>query len=213
VANNALTIEQPVDVNVRAERDASAIEQRRRRHILRVVAAVVAEEGFTGATMRKIAERAGVSTGMLTYYYKNKREILDDMMASAYARLVASLSELLADEQGPERVEAAFEFMLEGSRRGSFPMSFWLAYFAEALRDEEMRQTAIAGIARLRNVFRDAIEAGIKSNELRHDLDPGAAADILMCMWQGTRVEVGLYGVDEERAFRALRQVLALMAK
>ena len=84
MANNALTIDQPLDVTVRDERDvsnASAIEQRRRRHILRVVATVVAEEGFTGATMRKIADRAGVSTGMLTYYYKNKREILVDMMS------------------------------------------------------------------------------------------------------------------------------------
>jgi AcrR family transcriptional regulator len=213
VANNALTIEQPLDVSVRAERDTSAIEQRRRRHILRVVAAVVAEEGFTGATMRRIAERAGVSTGMLTYYYKNKREILTDMMVQVYARLVASLSELLADEQGPERIEACFDFMLEGSRKGSFPMSFWLAYFAEALRDEEMRQTAIAGIDRLRVVFREAVEAGIKSDDLRSDLDPQAAADLLMCVWQGIRVEVGLYGIDEDRAFRALRQALALMAK
>jgi AcrR family transcriptional regulator len=166
VANNALTIEQPLDVNVRAERDASAIEQRRRRHILRVVAAVVAEEGFNGATMRKIAERAGVSTGMLTYYYSNKREILTDMMAQVYQRLVDSLAALLADEQGAERVEAAFEFMLEGSRKGSFPMSFWLAYFAEAMRDEEMRQTAIAGSDRLRRVFRTAIDAGMKESRL-----------------------------------------------
>jgi AcrR family transcriptional regulator len=194
-------------------RDASAIEQRRRRHILRVVAAVVAEEGFNGATMRRIAERAGVSTGMLTYYYTNKREIINDMMAQVYGRLIESLSALLADERGSERIEAAFEFMLEGSRKGSFPMSFWLAYFAEALHDEELRCTAIEGTNRLRNVFRGAVAAGIKSHDLRADLDPDAAADILMCMWQGTRVEVGLYKIGEERALRALRQVLALMAK
>ena len=214
--DNAVTIEQPLDGLARSNGEqmtASAIEQRRRRHILRVVAAVVAEEGFTGATMRKIAERAGVSTGMLTYYYKNKREILTDMMAQVYQRLVDALSELLSDEQGPERVEAAFEFMLEGSRKGSFPMSFWLAYFAEALHDEELRQTAIDGTGRLRTVFRNAITAGIKSNELRDDVDPEAAADLLMCVWQGIRVEVGLYKLDEERAFRAVRQVLALMAK
>ena len=174
---------------------------------------VVAEEGFTGATMRRIAERAGVSTGMLTYYYKNKREILTDMMAQVYIRLLEALRELLAGEQGPESVEAAFEFMLEGSRRGSFPMSFWLAYFAEALHDEELRHTAIAGTNRLRSVFRDAIAAGVKSNELRADVDSEAAADLLMCLWQGVRVEVGLYKLDEDRALRALRQVLALMAK
>ena len=216
MANNALTIDQPLDVTVQGEPNAgnaSAIEQRRRRHILRVVATVVAEEGFTGATMRKIAERAGVSTGMLTYYYKNKREILADMMADIYARLIASLSDLLDDDLGPERIEAAFEFMLEGSRKGSFPMSFWLAYFAEALRDEEMRGRAITGTNGLRRVFESALQAGIKDGDLRADLDPEAGADVLMCLWQGLRVEVGLYDVSEERAVRAVRQVLALMAK
>jgi AcrR family transcriptional regulator len=216
VANNALTIDQPLDVTVPEEPNvagASAIELRRRRHILRVVATVVAEEGFTGATMRKIAERAGVSTGMLTYYYKNKREILTDMMADIYGRLIASLSDLLDDHQGPERIEAAFEFMLAGSRKGSFPMSFWLAYFAEALRDEEIRARAINGTNDLRRVFKSALQAGINDGELREDLDPEAGADVLMCLWQGLRVEVGLYDISEDRAIRAIRQVLALMAK
>jgi len=215
VANNALTIEQPLDGIERTERDAgpaSAIEQRRRRHILRVVAAVVAEEGFTGATMRKIAERAGVSTGMLTYYYRNKREILQDMLADTYERLVASLNDVAGDKMGQERIEATFEFMLKGSRNGVFPMLFWLSYFAEALRDEEIRQEAIDGTNRLRHLFQRALEAGIQDGALRSDLDAEAGADLLMCVWQGLRVEVGLYNVSEERAVRAVSLALALMA-
>src|SRR5215217_2117679 len=114
VANNAVTIDQPLDglaERVSESGRTSSIEQRRRRHILRVVATVVAEEGFNGATLRRIAERAGVSTGMLTYYYKNKREILQDMMVDAYTRLIGSLSEVSDDGIGSERIEAAFEFM------------------------------------------------------------------------------------------------------
>jgi AcrR family transcriptional regulator len=216
VANNALTIEQPLDGIDRAERDAapaSAIEQRRRRHILRVVAAVVAEEGFNGATMRKIAERAGVSTGMLTYYYRNKHEILQEMLADTYRRLVESLNDVAGDKMGSERITATFEFMLKGSRSGVFPMSFWLAYFAEALRDEEIRLSAIDGTNRLRRLFQRALEFGIKDGALRSDLDTEAGADLLICVWQGLRVEVGLYNVPEERAVRAISQALTLMAK
>jgi AcrR family transcriptional regulator len=216
VANNAVTIEQPLDGLDRRDHDsasASAIEQRRRRHILRVVANVVAEEGFTGATMRKIAERAGVSTGMLTYYYKNKREILQDMLADTYTRLVVSLNEVAGESLGQERIEATFDFMLKGSREGNFPMSFWLGYFAEALRDEEIRRSAIDGTNRLRRMFRRALEAGIADGALRSDLDAEAGADLLMCLWQGLRVEVGLYNVSEERAVRAISEVLRLMAK
>jgi TetR/AcrR family transcriptional regulator, transcriptional repressor of aconitase len=215
VANNAVTIEQPLDGLDRAEHSAaaSAIEQRRRRHILRVVATVVAEEGFTGATMRRIAERAGVSTGMLTYYYKNKREILRDMLADIYTRLIESLNDVAGGKMGEERIEATFEFMLKGSRNGTFPMSFWLSYFAEALQDEEIRREAIDGTNRLRRMFARAIQAGVHDGVLRGDLDADAGADLRMCLWQGLRVEVGLYNVSEERAARAVSQVLALMAK
>ena len=61
-------------------------EQRRKQQILPAVIAVVAEDGFEGATMRKIAERAGVSVGMLSYYYRNKREMIQDALRDAHNR-------------------------------------------------------------------------------------------------------------------------------
>ena len=58
---------------IEATAPRSRIEQRRRVQILRAAAEVVAEEGFEGATMRKIAERAGVSAGMLNYFAAHTR--------------------------------------------------------------------------------------------------------------------------------------------
>jgi AcrR family transcriptional regulator len=191
--------------------EASAIERRRKRHILRVVATVISEEGFSGATMRKIAERAGVSTGMLTYYYKNKREMLQDVLASTYSGFIDALSKNAAEQNGPDRVFSAFEVMLSGSSSGRFPISFWLAYFAEAMRDEELRITSTAGIQRLRSLFRNAIDAGIESGELRPDLNNELIADLLMTLWQGIRVEVGLYGMDEDRASDVVIETLRLL--
>src|SRR4051794_1636507 len=61
-------------------------------------------------------------------------------------------------------------------------------------------------------LFQRALEAGIQDGALRSDLDAEAGADLLMCVWQGLRVEVGLYNVSEERAVRAVSLALALMA-
>lgn len=192
--------------------EASAIERRRKRHILRVLAAVVAEEGFSGATMRKIAERAGVSTGMLTYYYKNKRDLLTDMLEDTYRGFITELGRTTTEQQtGSDRICAAFRVMLNGSSSGRFPISFWLSYFAEAVRDQELRLTSSAGIGRLRTMFRQAIQAGIESGEIRGDLDAGLMSDLLMLMWQGIRVEVGLYGMSEDRASEVVIESLRLM--
>jgi AcrR family transcriptional regulator len=195
----------------RATEETSAIERRRRRHILRVVAAVVAEEGFSGATVRRIADRAGVSTGMLTYYYQNKRDLLNDMMADTYSGFVRQINEMIGEDMGPHRVEASFQVMLDGSRSRQFPMSFWLSYFAEAIRDEELRQPSIEGLKRLRSMFCSVASVGIARGEWRCDLDPGFIADLLILLWQGIRVEVGLYGMSEDRASDVVIQTLRLL--
>jgi len=193
--------------------EASAIERRRKRHILRVVAAVVAEEGFSGATMRKIAERAGVSTGMLTYYYKYKRELLQDMLEDTYRGFMHELGKTATEQPtGFDRISAAFNLMLSGSSSGRFPISFWLSYFAEAMRDQELRLTSTAGLGRLRALFRQAIEAGMESGEVRSDLDAGLMSDLLMLLWQGVRVEVGLYGMSEDRASEVVIEALRIMS-
>ena len=191
--------------------EASAIELRRKRQILRVVAAVVAEAGFDGATMRKIADRAGVSTGMLTYYYKNKRDLIMDMLRDAYERSVHNIDSSIGEQVGPERVEAVFSQMLEGNRSHVFPLSFWIAYWAEAARDEELRRFSLK--APTRDVFYRSIEAGISLGHLRQDLDLDLAADLLMTVWQGARAEVGLGSLQEDRVTQVVGFLMHLMAK
>ncbi|HLF78494.1 MAG TPA: TetR/AcrR family transcriptional regulator, partial [Dehalococcoidia bacterium] len=183
--------------------EVSTIELRRRRHILRVVAAVVAEEGFDGATMRKIAERAGVSTGMLTYYYQNKRDLIMAMLRDAYERSVHNIDGSLEEQFGPQRIEAVFDQMLEGNRLHVFPLSFWVAYWAEAVHDEELRQFSLK--SPVRDVFRRSIENAVAGGKLREDLDPELAADLLLTIWQGARVEVGLDDMEEDRVSQVVR--------
>lgn len=48
--------------------------------ILQAAKRVISEKGINGATMRGIAEEAGLSTGAIYHYYKNKEEVLYDVM-------------------------------------------------------------------------------------------------------------------------------------
>ena len=61
-------------------------ELERRRQIWKAVITCVSEDGIAGATIRKVAECAGVSTGMVTYYYPNKKELITATFAAATDR-------------------------------------------------------------------------------------------------------------------------------
>lgn len=52
------------------------LTQRRRRQILEAAVAVFSEAGYEGATVRAIAERAGLAEGTLYLYFPSKRHLL-----------------------------------------------------------------------------------------------------------------------------------------
>jgi AcrR family transcriptional regulator len=171
----------------------------------------VAQEGIDGATMRKIADCANVSVGMISYYYKDKRDLIKAALADAYAKSSRDIDEVMGNDFGPQRIEALFASMLDRSRTGTFPLTFWLAYWGEAARDAEYRSTPNRGLGKLRDAFRRAVELGVESGELRHDLNPETAADIFLTLYQGARAEIGLGHVDEMTINDVLQGVLELM--
>ena len=190
-----------------------ALELRRKRQILPAVISVIAEEGFEGATMRRIADRAGVSVGMLTYYWCDKRHLIEDALRDAQDRANVIVDSTVGEDMGPHRIEALFENMLERSRTGAFPLSFWLAYWGEAARDEELRRFSLGGLNRVRQAFERAIETGIAQGELQEDLDADRAASLLMTLWQGVRAEVGLGYATESDVAVVIEEALRLMRK
>ncbi len=89
----------------------------RREQICRAAATVISREGFAATTLRKVAEEAGVSTGMLNHYFSNRQDLLTqtllfvshrtqdrlwaavDGIPPGEKRLVALLDSALADDQ------------------------------------------------------------------------------------------------------------------
>ncbi|MCS7173574.1 MAG: TetR/AcrR family transcriptional regulator [Armatimonadetes bacterium] len=77
------------------------LTQRRRQQILEAAVAVFSEAGYEGATVRAIAERAGLAEGTLYLYFPSKRHLLLEAweeVALASLHGVMAHPELLDDE-------------------------------------------------------------------------------------------------------------------
>lgn len=65
-------------------RELSFIEQARRQQIVEATIAGVAEEGYAGASLAKVAARARVSKSVILYYFAGKDELIETTVHQIY---------------------------------------------------------------------------------------------------------------------------------
>ena len=104
-------------------RDAPAgtfTQRKRREQLVDCVIDAVVERGFQGASVAEVAQRAGVSKGVVTYHFAAK----DDLMFAAVARIFDSITE-------------ALQSRLQGTSPDTFVADYinaWVEYFRTETR-------------------------------------------------------------------------------
>ncbi|MGI0878689.1 TetR/AcrR family transcriptional regulator [Pseudomonas aeruginosa] len=63
----------------------------KRAELLAAAIAVIAKEGYAGASMRKVAQHAGCTTGAVTYYFANKEEMVSAVAQNLFDKVEALL--------------------------------------------------------------------------------------------------------------------------
>jgi hypothetical protein len=113
------------------------------------------------------------------------------------------------------RLAALLDVNLASRDAEALPWSFWLEYWAMAARDPELREHHIEHYQQIRLEIQRSIEAGIASGELRAELDPADAADLIQAAVTGLGVGVAVDApaMSPKRAFNLGRLLLALMEK
>lgn len=71
----------------------SFIESARRAQIVEAAIEVIADEGYGKASFARIAERAGISPGLISYHFTNKEELLAQIVSEVSGDMDRVLSE------------------------------------------------------------------------------------------------------------------------
>lgn len=59
---------------------------------------VFQHKGFFGARMQEIADEAGINKSMLHYYYRNKKNLFEEVFRDSFSRIVRKIYEVLDGE-------------------------------------------------------------------------------------------------------------------
>ena len=153
----------------------------RRAEIVRATIRCLARDGYSGLTMKKVAREAGVSQGILHYYFADKRTIL----VAALETVAADLDRRVAAAQarGPRNARARLLALVEACLRLAVEeRAFWIVFvefWGEMMHDRRLREINAALYDRTRRLIGAVVAQGMRAGLFRRTDVLRAAAVIL----------------------------------
>lgn len=184
----------------------------RREQIVRATIRCLAREGYTRLTMKKVAREAGVSQGILHYYFADKRAMLVATLTAVSReldrRVAAAQSRTTRDPAA--RLRALVRTCLEVAvQRPEFWVVF-LEFWGEMAHDRRLRAVNAEVYTRTRTLIGRLIAEGTRAGRFR-DVEPDRAAAVVLGLVDGVSLQLTFdpdaFGVAE--AARMCHEALA----
>jgi AcrR family transcriptional regulator len=154
----------------------------KRAELLKAAVSVIAREGFAGASLRKVAQRAGCTTGAVTYYFANKEAMVIAVAESLFDQFDVLLG------KGQHRIDVRVGLQRWLDWINSSDPEPWQAAFQ--LLAHARHEPAFAALYRQRYArYRVALTAilvrGQERGVIRRDIPADLLADQLSAMGDG----------------------------
>ena len=158
-----------------------ADSEERRTEVIRATMELVANEGPEALSMRKIAEKANCTIGLLNHWFANKDEIIEAVLDKATVEIVNRVQTQMAKENATFS-DVCQEFLpLDTNRK--LEAKVWLVFWALSLGRSSLRK----GYTRRAAKMREGIVAALKERRYHH-VDLEKLVDALVISLDGIAV-------------------------
>jgi len=166
----------------------------RHQEILEAAARVITDRGLAETRISDIAERCGVSPGLILYYFESKDRLLVEALTSAndqfYLRLSREMRRMDSARQQLERlVELSVPGLLPEYERLD-EWALWIEIWVRALRDPKLAQEREVLDRRWRQSIADIIRLGRSTGEFPDGEDADQLGLELGAMIDGLAIQV-----------------------
>lgn len=156
---------------------------------------VVSKKGYYNFTIKDIAQEAGMSTGLIHYYFKNKQDLLLNLLREINRNIRASLQQDLEHLSDPiDRlaafIERACNLVMQEKNYFYVLLDFWTQ-----LNHNERMRTAIQKLyTSYRDVCSEILNEGIELGKF-NNIDVRYTATMIVSMVQGLIIQ---YVIDPD---------------
>ena len=176
----------------------------------------VASDGYARLNVREIAGEAGVNHALINYHFRNKQQLVLEVLDQANQRLLVRQQAMYAQ---PDTVSGkwrkACEFYEEDVRSGFIKLMMEL--MAASFSDPVLRAGYLPRFLAWRRVVDAAAQDAIAEHSLDLPISAQAISTMIGCFWIGMEAEMAL-GVTEadghhQQALGAMLSLLELLEK
>lgn len=146
----------------------TSIEKIRRRDLIEAAYQTFLEHGFNGMTVVRIGERAGMSHGIVNYYFKSKDELVSAVVRKANFLIMQDTARRLRDSMSPrERVSAVITGNFAADLFTRDIARAWVSYYAALGRRSDLDRMQRAVDGRLRSNLMHALSQMVGREDAR----------------------------------------------
>ncbi len=192
------------------------ISTMRRSQLTKAAYKVVGRKGYYNFTVKDIAREAGLSTGLVHYYFKNKQDLLLNLLKDINANMKTYLTRELVKAENPVDklvifMNQAFEIVEKEKDYFNVLIDFW----TQINRNNRMRQANIKLFQSYRDECAAILKEGIEKG-IFHNVDVKYSASLIISLIQGTIIQ---YVIDNsafnysDYTMRIKEQIIKMMVK
>lgn len=159
--------------------------------ILDAARSAFAEQGFENTSVAQIARRAGVSDGLLYRYFRNKRDLLNEVLRKFYERTMIDL-EAIAARDMPFRAQLQ-ELVQRHLQTFVDDVDLCRLFFAEVRTQTDYAVSPIRALnQRYTSIVTGIVQKAIERGEIREGVETRLVRDLI-------------FGTVEHRAWAAVQ--------
>lgn len=156
--------------------------ERRRQDILDAAAEMFAEKGYRGTDVADIAERVGMTSNGMMYYFGSKQRLLEEVVAERGRQELAQLS--------PDVTLRDFRILGRHSTESPLMTRLYLVLLMENLDPgEPLHDFFVQRLSTLKELLRTLLQRARADGEVRDDIDVEAVVAEIVAVFLGAEVQ------------------------
>jgi AcrR family transcriptional regulator len=167
----------------------------RRRELVAATWAVVAAEGIEAATVRRIAEEAGCTTGTITHYFVDKEEVLVAALRQVHRAAGKRMLAAMEQRSGLQALRAVLDEALPLDEERILEWRVWLAFWGSAATSTSLQAEQHRRYREWRGLLTRVLATAQRDGQLSAGIDLDRLADQIVALVDG----FGLQGVLDPR--------------
>ncbi|MBM0066791.1 TetR/AcrR family transcriptional regulator [Alkalicoccobacillus gibsonii] len=173
----------------------------RKQQILKATYEVVSEKGFHSVTLQDIADKAGFSKGVISYYFDNKEMILSELLTWLTDKIYLNEMNAIKDKSKAEDMLKSYvEAVFVSPNKNRTFYKVYLDFLAEASHHPVYKQINQSFYLNCWELAEKIIMKGQKENVFCQTINPSETAKGIRAMIDGCLIQ-WLMSNEDDHAF------------